>query len=59
MGKSFCALFKKDCRMLVSGKFFLMALGFLVLYTAYVNLVYMTPPGHRQKNRLWCRRFPP
>ena len=41
MGKSVCALFKKDCRMLVSGKFFLMALGFLVLYTAYVNLGYI------------------
>ena len=41
MGKSFCALFKKDCRMLVSGKFFLMAIGFLVLYTAYVNLGYI------------------
>ena len=41
MGKGFCALFKKDCRMLVSGKFFLMALGFLVLYTAYVNLGYI------------------
>ena len=41
MGKSFCALFKKDCRMLASGKFFLMALGFLALYTAYVNLGYI------------------
>ncbi len=41
MGKGFCALFKKDCRMLVSGKFFLMALGFLALYTAYVNLGYI------------------
>lgn len=41
MGKGFCALFKKDCRMLVSGKFFLMATGFLVLYTAYVNLGYI------------------
>ena len=41
MGKGFCALFKKDCRMLASGKFFLMALGFLVLYTAYVNLGYI------------------
>ena len=38
MGKGFCALFKKDCRMLMSGKFFLMAIGFLILYTAYVNL---------------------
>lgn len=41
MGKGFCALFKKDFRMLVSGKFFLMATGFLVLYTAYVNLGYI------------------
>ncbi len=41
MGKGFCALFKKDCRMLVSGKFFPMAIGFLVLYTAYVNLGYI------------------
>lgn len=41
MGKGFCALFKKDCRMLVSGKFFLMAIGFLILYTAYVNLGYV------------------
>ena len=41
MGKSFCALFKKDCRMLASGKFFLMAIGFLALYTAYVNLGYI------------------
>ena len=41
MGKGFCALFKKDCRMLVSGKFFLMTIGFLALYTAYVNLGYI------------------
>lgn len=41
MGKGFCALFKKDCRMLVSGEFSLMAIGFLVLYTAYVNLGYI------------------
>ena len=41
MGKGFFALFKKDFRMLVSGKFFLMAIGFLVLYTAYVNLGYI------------------
>ncbi len=41
MGKGFFALFKKDCRMLASGKFFLMAIGFLVLYTAYVNLGYI------------------
>ncbi len=41
MGKGFYTLFKKDCRMLASGKFFLMAIGFLALYTAYVNLGYI------------------
>ncbi|MCI8809416.1 MAG: ABC transporter permease [Oscillibacter sp.] len=41
MGNGFYTLFKKDCRMLASGKFFLMAIGFLVLYTAYVNLGYI------------------
>lgn len=41
MGNGFLALFKKDCRMLASGKFFLMAISFLALYTAYVNLGYI------------------
>lgn len=41
MWKSLCSLFKKDCRMMVSGKFFLMSLGFLVLYTLYVNFGYV------------------
>ena len=41
MGKGFCALFKKDCRMLSSGKFFLMAVAFLAIYTAYANLGYI------------------
>ena len=41
MGKGFCALFKKDCRMLASGKFFLLAVVFLILYTAYVNFGYI------------------
>ena len=41
MGKGAYALFKKDCRMLSSGKFFLMAVAFLALYTAYVNLGYL------------------
>ncbi len=41
MGTGFCALLKKDCRMLASGRFFLMAMGFLILYTAYVNLGYV------------------
>lgn len=41
MWNGFCALFKKDCRMMVSGKFFLLSLGFLVLYTLYVNFGYL------------------
>lgn len=61
MWKGCCALFKKDFQMLMSGKFFLMAAGFLVLYTAYVNLgyvrfmemspynVYLYDPGGTQK----------
>ncbi len=38
---AFRALFQKDVRMLASGKFFLMAIGFLFLYTAYINLGYL------------------
>ncbi|RGU94768.1 ABC transporter permease [Clostridium sp. AF15-17LB] len=41
MWKSLCSLFKKDCRMMVYGKFFLMSLGFLALYTLYVNFGYI------------------
>lgn len=41
MWKSLCSLFRKDCRMMVSGKFFLMSLFFLVLYTLYVNFGYI------------------
>lgn len=39
--RSFRALLKKDIRLLVSGKFFIMSLGFLVLYTLYVNFGYI------------------
>lgn len=41
MWKSLCSLFKKDCRMLMSGKFFLVALGSLVLYTLFINFGYV------------------
>lgn len=41
MASGFVALWKKDIRLLASGKFFLLALGFLLLYTAYVNLGYV------------------
>lgn len=41
MWKSLCSLFKKDCRMMASGKFFFVALGSLILYTLFINLGYV------------------
>lgn len=41
MWKNFCSIFKKDCIMMVSGKFFFMSLFFLALYTLYVNFGYI------------------
>ena len=41
MWKSLSSLLKKDCRLLISGKFFLMSLGFLLLYTLYINFGYV------------------
>ena len=41
MWKRLCSLFKKDCRMMMSGKFFLVALGSLVLYTLFINFGYV------------------
>ena len=41
MWKSLYSLFKKDCRMMASGKFFLVALGSLLLYTLFINLGYV------------------
>ena len=38
MWKTFCSLFKKDCRMMLSGKFFLMSFGIVAAYTLYVNI---------------------
>ena len=35
---NFCSLLKKDFRMLISGKFFLVALGSLVNYTEFINI---------------------
>lgn len=40
MRGSFVALLKKDFRLCVSGGFFLLALGSLILYSCYINLVY-------------------
>lgn len=39
--RHFRSLLKKDIRLLVSGKFFLMSLGCLILYTLYVNFGYL------------------
>ncbi|MDO4275228.1 MAG: ABC transporter permease [Eubacteriales bacterium] len=41
MWKSLYSLFKKDCRMMVSGKFFFVALGSLLLYTLFINFGYL------------------
>lgn len=41
MWKSLCSLFKKDCRMMASGKFILVALGSLLLYTLFINFGYL------------------
>ena len=39
--KGFVSLLKKDVRLMISGKFFLMSFGFLILYTFYVNFGYV------------------
>lgn len=41
MWKGFCALFKKDCQMMASGKFFFVALGSLLLYTLFIHFGYL------------------
>lgn len=41
MWKGFTHLLKKDLKMMLSGKFFLLALFSLVLYSCYINLVYV------------------
>lgn len=41
MWKSFCFLFKKDCRMMVSGKFFYVAFGSFLLYTLFIHFGYL------------------
>lgn len=41
MWKCFLSLFKKDCRMMISGKFFMVAFCSLILYTLFINLGYV------------------
>ena len=40
MWRGFSHLLKKDFRMMISGKFFLLALLSLCLYSGYINFVY-------------------
>ena len=37
---NFCSLFKKDCQMMMSGRFFLVAFGSLIIYTVFINFGY-------------------
>lgn len=39
--KNFCSLFKKDCQMMIAGKFFLVAFGSLIIYTLFINFGYI------------------
>lgn len=39
--KIFCSLFKKDCQMMLAGKFFFVALGSLLLYTLFIHFGYI------------------
>lgn len=61
MENSFLSLIKKDFRMMLSGRFFLLALGSLILYSCYINFVYVKTdqdiypvylfdPGGKQRN---------
>lgn len=38
---NFCSLFKKDFQMMLAGKFFLVAFGSLIIYTLFINFVYV------------------
>ena len=41
MWRGFLALLKKDIKLMLSGRFFLLALGSLILYSCYINFVYI------------------
>lgn len=41
MWRGFSSLLKKDFKLMLSSKFFLLALGSLVLYSCYINFVYV------------------
>ncbi len=44
--KRIFSLLKKDCRMMASGKFFLVALGSLLLYTLFIHFGYLNFMGN-------------
>jgi hypothetical protein len=41
MGRGFGALLRKDFKLMLSGKFFLLAAGSLLVYSFYINMVYV------------------
>ena len=41
MWGNFCSLCKKDCQMMLAGKFFLVTFGVLIIYTLFINLGYV------------------
>lgn len=41
MWTGFLALFKKDFKLMISSKFLLLALGSLILYSCYINFIYV------------------
>ena len=41
MWSGFFSLLKKDFRLMLSGRFFLLMTGSLILYSCYINLVYV------------------
>ena len=39
--KNFYSLFKKDCQMMIAGKFIFVAFGSLLIYTLFINFGYI------------------
>lgn len=39
--RNFCSLFKKDCQIMLAGKFFFVAFGSLIIYTLFINFGYV------------------
>ena len=41
MWRGFLSLLKKDFKLMLSSKFLLLALGSLILYSCYINFIYV------------------